>query len=108
RPTPSLREERLAAMARVFGVEQVRRAAARYERANPDREARRWAKVTEDARTEAEALRLLTPGDAAARIQYTRAAEAQKVAARKAQQAEAERPAMQGRASGPDARGRSL
>ncbi|MDQ4500750.1 MobF family relaxase [Sinomonas sp. ASV322] len=108
RPTLSLREERLAAMARVFGVEQVRRAAARYERANPDREVRRWTKAAEDARTEAEALRSLTPRDAVARIERTHAAEAQKVAARKAHQADAESLMTRGRASGREARGPSL
>ncbi|WP_422934534.1 MobF family relaxase [Sinomonas sp. P47F7] len=108
RSMPSARQERLAAMARVFGVEKVRRAAARYERANPDREARRWTKTAEDARTEAEALRLLTPREAVARIERTHAAEARKAAARKAQQAEAERLTTRGRASGREARGQSL
>ncbi|WP_422936275.1 MobF family relaxase [Sinomonas sp. P47F7] len=108
RPIPSPREERLAAMARVFGIEQVRRSAAQYERANPDREARRWTKTAQDARTEAEALRSLTPLDAVARIERTHAAEAQKVAAGKARQAEAQRPTMRGRASGREARDRSL
>jgi hypothetical protein len=107
-PTPSLKEERLAAMARVFGVEQVRRAAARYERANPHREARRWTKAAEDARTEAEALKSLTPRDAIARIERTRAAEARKVAARKARQAEAGRSTIRGQASRAEARSRSL
>lgn len=104
RPRLSLREERLAAMARVFGVEQVRRAAARHERANPDREVRRWTKAAEDARTEAEALRSLAPRDALARIQRTHAAEAQKVAARMAQQAAAERLTTRGHVSGREAR----
>ncbi|WP_212745870.1 MobF family relaxase [Sinomonas susongensis] len=108
RPTPSPREERLAAMARVFGVEQVRRAAARYEHINPDREARRWTKAAQDARTEAEALRSLNPRDAVTRIQRTRATEAQKVAARKAQQAEAEHPTMRARAPGREASGQGL
>ena len=107
-PTPSLKEERLAAMARVFGVEQVRRAAARYERANPHREARRWTKAAEDARTEAEALKSLTPRDAIARIDRAHAAEASKAEARRAQQAEAARPTIRGHALGGEARARNL
>ncbi|WP_081998435.1 MobF family relaxase [Sinomonas humi] len=108
RPTLSVREERLAAMARVFGVDQVRRAAARYEQANPDRQARRWTKTAEDARTEAEALKSITPRDAVARIERTHAEQARKAAARKPQLAEAERPVVRGAAPGREARGPSL
>ncbi|WP_136610072.1 MobF family relaxase [Sinomonas albida] len=104
----SLREDRLVAMARVFGIEQIHRAAARYERVNPDREIRRWTMAAHDARTEADALKALTPRDALARIERARAAEARKVAARTARQAEAEHLAMRGQASGREARGRSL
>ncbi|MDQ4489813.1 MobF family relaxase [Sinomonas sp. ASV486] len=108
RPTPSLREDRLAAVARVFGIEHVRRAAGRYEGANPGREIRRWTKAAQDARTEAESLRSLMPRDAVVRIERTRAAEAQKAAAHTAQQAEAERLAVRGRTSDREERIQSL
>ncbi|MEA5456822.1 MobF family relaxase [Sinomonas sp. JGH33] len=107
-PTPSLRSARLAAMARVFGVEQVRRAAGRFERANPDREARHWAKTAESARTEAKALRSLAPRDALARIERTRTAQARKAAARMAQNAEAQRPTIRGHVPRGEAYGPSL
>ncbi|GHG60841.1 hypothetical protein GCM10012320_35600 [Sinomonas cellulolyticus] len=109
RPEPSIRQARLAAMARVFGVEQVRRIAAQYESASPDREVRRWAKAAADARAEVEALKSLTPRDALARVERAHAVEAGKAAARTAQQAEAERPSMPGgRAAGRPPRGLSL
>ncbi|ROR95915.1 conjugative relaxase-like TrwC/TraI family protein [Salana multivorans] len=81
------RAARLTAVARVFGVDTVARNRQAYLTANPAQEAARAAKTANQARKEAELLRSLTPAEAVARIERTRAAQR----ARQAEQVEQER-----------------
>ncbi|WP_454119560.1 MobF family relaxase [Microbacterium lacticum] len=67
---------RVAAYARMFGAEAVSRNRQAYLSANPAQQTRRAAEAARRAREEAELLRSLTPSDAAARIEQTRAAQA--------------------------------
>lgn len=67
---------RVAAYARMFGPEAVSRNRQAYLSANPAQQAVRTAEAARLAKEEAELLRSLTPSDAAARIEQTRAAQA--------------------------------
>ena len=67
---------RVAAYARIFGPEAVSRNRQAYLSANPAQQAVRSAEAARRAKEEAELLRSLTPSDAAARIEQTRAAQA--------------------------------
>jgi len=78
---------RLAAFGRVFGAEQVFRIRTAYLSSNPAQRTRSAALAAKHARAEAELLRSLTPAEAVARIEQTRAAEA----ARRAEQERANR-----------------
>lgn len=77
----------LAAFARAFGAETVIRNQQAYLTTNPAQQAARAAKTAKQAREEAALLRSLTPAEAVARIEQTRAAQA----AREAQRVERER-----------------
>jgi len=81
---------RLAVFARVFGAEHVLRSRAAYLNTNPAQRAQSADQTAKRARAEAELLRSLTPTEAVARIEQTRAAEA----ASEAQQAELRRAAL--------------
>ena len=78
---------RLAAFGRVFGAEQVFRNRTAYLSTNPAQRAASAAQAATRARAEAELLRSLTPAEAVARIEQTRAVEA----ARRAEQERASR-----------------
>ena len=73
---------RLAAFGRVFGAEQVLRNREAYLRTNPAQRATSTAQAAKHAREEAELLRSLTPAEAIARIEQTRAEQAAREAAR--------------------------
>lgn len=81
---------RLAAYGRVFGAEHVFRNRDAYLSTNPSQRAEGAAQTAKHARAEAELLRSLTPAEAVARIEQTRAAEV----AREAQHAERRRAAL--------------
>jgi len=78
---------RLSAYARAFGAETVIRNQQAYLTTNPVQQAARAAKTAKQAREEAKLLRSLTPAEAVARIEQTRAAQV----ARDAQRVERER-----------------
>lgn len=78
---------RLAALGRVFGAETVLRNQRAYLSANLAQQVARAAQTAKRARKEADILRSLTPDEAVARIEQTRAEQA----ARGAQRAERER-----------------
>ncbi|MCT2007607.1 AAA family ATPase [Micrococcus lylae] len=79
--------ERLVAFARVFGAETVIRNQQAYLTTNPMQQATRAANTARQAREEAALLRTLTPAEAVARIEQTRAEQA----ASEAQRVEQER-----------------
>ncbi|MCX7522730.1 AAA family ATPase [Microbacterium sp. STN6] len=79
------RAEHRALLGRLYGAERVRLDPARYELAKPEREARKWARSAEDARTEIAKLRALPTEQAAALV------EAKPAAAEAAKQAAADR-----------------
>ncbi|WP_420734601.1 AAA family ATPase [Brevibacterium luteolum] len=69
------RRDQVALLARLYGPEKVRRGPARYQRANPSREALKWCKNAEEARDEAAQLRALLPDQATDVIEAKRTAE---------------------------------
>ena len=73
---------RLAAFGRVFGAERVIRNRDVYLSANPGQRAESATQAAKHARAEAELLRSLTPAEAVARIEQTRATAAARVEAR--------------------------
>ncbi|MFC3397863.1 MobF family relaxase [Microbacterium amylolyticum] len=81
---------RLAAYARVFGTDNVLRNRESYLSANPARQGARAAQAAKQAREEADVLATLTPAEATARIEQTRAeqaaCEAQRVERERARQ----------------------
>ena len=79
--------ERLVAFARAFGSERVIRNQQAYLTTNPAQQAARATKTAKQAREEAALLRTLTPAEAVARIEQTRAGQA----ASEAQRVEKER-----------------
>lgn len=81
---------RLAAFGRVFGAEKVFRNRTAYLSTNPAQRAQTAAQTAKCARAEAELLQSLTPAEAVARIEQTRAVEAE----REAQQEEQRRAAL--------------
>lgn len=82
---------RLAAYARVFGTDNVLRNRQSYLSANPAQQRARAAQAAKQAREEADLLATLTPAEATAQIEQSRAAQA----AREAQRAEQERARQQ-------------
>lgn len=82
---------RLAAFGRVFGVERVHRNRDAYLSTNPAQRAERATQTAQHARAEAELLRSLTPAEAVARIEQTRAAAAAREEAQRAAQERASR-----------------
>lgn len=83
---------RLAAYARVFGAEPVSRHRQAFLAASPARRAASAAQAAKHARKEADLLRTLTPTEALARIEQSRAEQA----ARQARRAEQERARLRG------------
>ncbi|WP_235829352.1 ATP-dependent DNA helicase [Gulosibacter macacae] len=77
---------RLAAYSRLFGTERVFRNRDAYLSPNPSQRTMSATQTAKNARAEAELLRSLTPADAVARIEQTRAAEAAREEARRAKQ----------------------
>lgn len=78
--------ERLVAFARVFGAETVIRNQQAYLTTNPAQQAARATKTAKQAREESVLLRTLTPAEAVARIEQTRAAQAASEAQRMEQE----------------------
>lgn len=75
---------RLAVFGRVLGAERVLRNRDAYLSTNPAQRAESATQTAQHARSDAELLLSLTPAEAVARIEQTRAAEAQQVELRRA------------------------